>query len=176
MIALLAVVAMSHPPIPHFEAIDLDAFAYAITEQAASEYYRLEPGEAYALAVEFSAAGLLSDVSPTFLAGVTWTESRWKGATLGDGGASVGAWQMVAGSVRTLFPQVSRARARELLLHPLTRTVIAGLYWARLIKRYGRRRAAVVYNCGPVRCRKAMSTRATKGYFRHTKRIRGRFE
>ncbi len=176
MIAVVAALILSHPPIPAYGSPNLDALADAIYQQALSEHYRLEPGEEDALAREFNAAGLLANVSPTFLAGVTWTESRWKGKTLGDGGASVGAWQMVASSVRVLFPSVSRAQARELLLYPLTRTVIAGLYWARLIKRYGRRRAAVVYNCGPVRCRRATTTRAVRGYFRHYKRIEKRVE
>jgi len=183
LVGILAVVlflfcyeASAHPPIPAYDAPNLDALAFAIYQQALSEHYRLEPGEEDQLAREFHAAGLLSNVSPTFLAAVTWTESRWKGKTLGDGGASVGAWQMVASSVRVLFPSVSRKQARELLLWPLTRTVIAGLYWARLIKRYGRRRAAVVYNCGPVRCRRATTTKAVRGYFRHWRQLKRRLE
>jgi len=149
----------------------LRAFAYQYDRQ------RLSEATTDAFAAQFELAGRLAGVDPLFLAGVAFAESRWIGSALGDGGRSYGFWQMVPSGVRSVLPFLTRDEARAWLRHPIGRTLAVGLYWARLIRRYGRRDAAVVYNCGPVRCvrddgSRFSETRATRGYFRHYRRLR----
>ena len=173
MIAILAAWVMTHPPIPAYQSLPLEDLSYAINAHAERKYKALPPGVSYELAREFDAVGRLADVDPLFIAGLTYTESRWSGGALGDGGASVGLYQMVASSVRSVLPRLSRKQARKALADPLQRVLCAGYYWRRVIRRYGRTRAAVVFNCGPVRCKKLKHTRVTRGYFRNYKQIRG---
>lgn len=166
------------PPIPEYTSRTIESVAPLLINHA-RQYDRRELSEsdALSLAAQFNVAGILSDCDPLFLAGVTFAESRWQGRAMGDGGASVGMWQMVAAGVRSVLPSLTRKEARDLLMQPAGRTLAAGLYWSRLIRRYGRRFAAVVYNCGPVRCKRAdgsrfTETRATRGYFRYFRRLK----
>lgn len=122
------------------------------------------------VAFELQAAGYVADVDPLFLAAVTWVESRWRGRRDGDGGASVGLWQITASAVQAVVP-VTRSEARALVRLPVLRSIVAGLYWRRLIERYGRPFAAAIYTCGP-RCRGQASTRTSRAYWRAFSRLR----
>jgi len=109
-------------------------------------------------------AGEISGADPTFLFAVAWVESRHSHKAKGDFHKGKymarGLWQMHK-SACPLRP------CRNWMLHDkLISSVAAGLLWRRLIKRYGRTRAAVIYNCGPRRCGKAKHTRTTRKYFR----------
>lgn len=123
------------------------------------------------VAVELHVAALVADVDPLWLAAVTYTESRWIGRKAGDGGASVGIWQMTASAAQAVAPWWSRETARKALSLPVVRSVVAGLYWRRLIRRYGRRSAPAVYTCGP-KCKGMSSTRTARAYERHYRRMR----
>jgi len=119
---------------------------------------------------ELELAGRMADVDPAFFAAVTWVESRWLGRRDGDGGASIGLWQMTASAARSVLPHLTREEARGCLRIPWLRSWIAGLFWARLIRRYGRAHAAPVYSCGP-RCRRVRSTRTARKYWRYYREI-----
>jgi len=105
-------------------------------------------------------AGEISNCDPTFLFSVAWVESRHSHKAIGDKGLARGLWQMHK-SACPLRP------CKNWMLHDkLISSVAAGLHWRRLIKRYGRTRAAVIYNCGPSRCGKMKHTRTTRKYFK----------
>lgn len=125
------------------------------------------------VALEIHLAAVVADVDPIWMAAVSYTESRWIGRKAGDGGASIGLWQMTGSAVRAVAPWLSWTQARRLLAVPVVRSVLAGLYWRRLIDRYGRRQAPVIYTCGP-RCAGMDSTRTARAYERHFRRMRGR--
>ena len=124
------------------------------------------------LAAEMDVAGSLADVDPLYMAAVTYTESRWTGRRDGDHGRSIGLWQMTASAVRSMDRGLTRAAAQRLLRVPYVRSVVAGYYWRRLIRRYGRRSAAAVYTCGP-RCRGMALTRTVRNYWRAYARLMG---
>jgi hypothetical protein len=124
----------------------------------------------YALDAELVLAGLVADVDPLYFAAVTYTESRWIGSRSGDAGRSHGLWQITSSAVQAVA-DVSREQARNMVRTPFVRSLVAGLYWRRLIRRYGRAHAAAVYTCGP-KCRNVFETRTSRGYRRHYRRLR----
>ena len=112
-------------------------------------------------------AGRRYEVDPLWLLAVAHVESRYKLRITGDGGRSHGPFQMSMGAARTARRTAKKA---ELYQWPATAD-LAAKYWARLFRKYGPRVAPVIYNCGPVRCRRKdgthlRDTRATKAYWR----------
>ena len=115
-------------------------------------------------------AGQIADVDPMFLQAVIMTESRGRKDAIGDAGRSHGMWQINVGTCRGIY---ARCRTKDLYDAHLS-SVIAGLLWRYIIKKVGRKNAAVAYNCGrncygkkSKRWRK--STPVTEGYFRRYK-------
>ena len=109
-------------------------------------------------------AGEISNVDANFLYAVAWVESRHNPKAKGDFHKGKymarGLWQMHK-SACPLRP------CKNWMLHDkLISSVASGLLWKRIIRKYGRTRGAVIYNCGPSRCGKMKHTKTTKKYFK----------
>tara|TARA_Y100001973_G_scaffold12329_1_gene17110 strand:+ start:732 stop:1577 length:846 start_codon:yes stop_codon:yes gene_type:complete len=127
--------------------------------------------EDHEIAHEIEIAAKIANVDPLWFAAVTYTESRWvTNPRDGDGGNSVGLWQMTAGAIKAVIPSIRRSAARKLAREPIVRSVIAGLFWRRVIRKYGRSHAAAVYTCGP-KCRRMKSTATSRRYHYHFLRL-----
>ena len=132
-------------------------------------------------------AGKRHGVDPLFLLALSYSESRWKGRAVGDGGRSTGLYQITLSVARTVSfggyfedkPSEqkvlrSRKKQRQLLMNVWVASQTAAAYLARLRERYGKG-ADVVYNCGPLRCGKGRnrmkSTPATRSYWRNYRKF-----
>lgn len=116
-------------------------------------------------------------VDPIWLLAVAFAESRHNVKISGDKGKSHGPFQMTLGAARVVD---KRAKKADLYKWPSAAN-LAALLWARLFRKYGPKVAPVIYNCGPVRCRKRngkqrKSTPATRAYWRYYKAITRRIE
>jgi len=160
---LITALAVSHPPIPKYvERPDTPQWA--------------------------NTAGEIANIDPLFISAVAWAESRHNAKALGDyrcktlaedgesclekgSPASFGLFQIQLASCKSYFRYCKKVD----LFNPSVASVIVGMLWRRMIYRSGRKKAAVVYNCGPVRCgrgkRMMKHTPATKSYFKNYERL-----
>ncbi len=107
-------------------------------------------------------------VDPIWLLAVAYAESRHNAKLKGDKGKSHGPFQMTISAARAAY---KRTKVTELYKWE-TAADVAAKYWARLISKYGHKVAPVIYNCGPIRCKKKngkhiRSTPATRAYWRY---------
>lgn len=131
---------------------------------------------AHAVAAVCIAAGAHADIDPLWLVAVAYTESRLTLKAYDEKYRSHGPWQMGMSAARKVWPKVRKAQ----LYKWAPAAHMAAMYWDRLREKYGKA-ADVVYNCGPVRCRRRdgshrKTTPATRGYWRRykllTRRVR----
>jgi hypothetical protein len=182
VLAILALCspATAHPPIPHEKGkLDTAALMAAVQEMAAESRAKggRMPADAdlYKLTVAAVLAWSETEIDPAFLLGMAWAESRWKTTAAGDKGKSRGAYQIQIRTARSVYPKATVAD----LHHPAVSSHIAGLLLLRFAAKYGADRAAVIYNCGPSRCRTKAGkvskwSRGARGYFRAYKEIKTR--
>ena len=90
--------------------------------------------------------GWLGDVHPAYLVAVAAIETGWtfNSRAEGDQGRSLGLCQIQLRTARQSLPWVER----EDLLQPSTNLIVAGVHFGRLIRLYGRTRAAGYYGTG----------------------------
>ena len=175
--ALIALALLAPPPVTPVDLPDVDQLAAAMTT--------IKPKIKGARAIAGAAieAGARYSVSPFFLLGVAYTESRWNvSVKAGDKGRSFGLYQMTLGVARAVdFAGVFEDKPGRKQITWALRDVwcanyIAAAYINRLRRKYGRA-AMVVYNCGPVRCRQSSGkqrkeTPATRGYWRNYRKLK----
>jgi hypothetical protein len=168
--------AASHAPVPSYHPIDEAVFVDTLRTYAKQTHRKLTQEEAVSLTRQFDHAGAMADVDPLFFAGLTYAESRWRNRAIGDGGNSRGIWQMSVSCVRAVMGRVTKREALEVIANKHARTWVAGAFWRRLLRKWSRREAATVYNCGPIRCKQSNGTQrkttpAVRGYFKHFRRM-----
>jgi hypothetical protein len=86
-------------------------------------------------------AGVIANVECDYLVAAMFAESSWRPTVTGDNGRAYGLFQLHTKFVRAVWSLPKRGG-------PLAQAVYAGLHWRRLIGKFGRWRAAVVYACG----------------------------
>ena len=161
-----------HPPTATTKALTIDQAMHAL--EALKGKARQDRADMVDAVIK-AAKG--HGICPLWLLAVGYAESRHKLRLNGDGGRSHGPWQMTMSAARTVRKQVKRAELYQ--WHTAADTAAA--YWARLFRKYGPKAAPVVYNCGPVRCRKSngkqrKSTPATRAYHRYYKAMSKRLK
>lgn len=97
-------------------------------------------------------AGVIGDVGCDYLLAAMFAESSWRVRVTGDSGRAWGLFQIHTRFLRRIVPAWLPVRGGA-----LAQGVAAGLMWRRLIRKFGRERAAVHYACG-TRCRAATWT------------------
>lgn len=144
MLAIILASFIAHPPIPTYEGpTSIECPATEAAELAAR----------------------IADTSAEWMQAVIQTESRGVPTAIGDGGKSIGLFQIQLATCKSLYSRCKRAD----LLDPRFAPVIAGLIWRYLIKKVGRENAAIAYTCGH-KCRRKNGT-----WYTHTKTSRGYF-
>lgn len=158
---LAAVLAAAPVVVPAYEPVPVDALARVLADE-----WQVTPDLARTVAGAAVVGGWAGDVHPAWLVVVAAGETggTFRAAAVGDRGRSLGLCQIQIRSARTVLPAVTRAD----LLDPWWNVVAAGLFYGRLIQRYGRSRAHTIYGCG-FRCRG--STPAGRWKMRRFRRI-----
>lgn len=140
--ALAAVLLSSgYVVVPEYSPVDVGSLA----DSAVAEF-QVDPSVAAAVAGGAVVGGWIGDVHPAWLVAVAAGETAgsFRVDAVGDGGRSLGLCQIQMRSARAVMPSVTR----EALLRPWWNVVIAGLLYGRLIRKFGRPRAHLIYGCG----------------------------
>lgn len=165
MIAVVAALAVMAGPVvvPKYEPVDPRALAVVVASG-----WSVEPDLATTIASGAVVGGYFGGVHPAWLVAVAAGETgdTFRSDVKGDSGRSLGLCQIQVATARPSLPWVTRA----LLLDPWWNLVAAGLHYGRLIERYGRARAHLLYGCG-FGCSGMVSTSAGRAKMRRFLRI-----
>lgn len=164
MIAVVAALVLAGPVVvPKYETTDPRALAVVVAQA-----WDLEPDLASTIAAGAVVGGFAGGVHPAWLVAVAAGETgdTFRVDAQGDRGRSLGLCQLQLRPARAVFPWATR----ELLLQPWWNLVIAGLHYGRLIEKFGRVRAHLIYGCG-YRCEGMASTPGGRAKMRRYLRI-----
>jgi len=119
--------------------------------------------------------GPLVRIDPDFIRAIMWTESKGtnKAGKIGERGP----YQMIPRYVRSLT-EWRRAELIDKMEEADAGTMLFARFLDRIVRKYGRGPALVIYTCGPSRCRRKVSrqfmrsTRASRKYWRNYRRLK----
>ena len=161
---------LGHAPLPKYEEVPEKALVKAIHLT-----WKVSPDKAIVLAKGAKLGGGLGGIHPAWILSMAYFESRFTYEAKGDcykdkrGRKRCKALGLCQIHYHT-GKSVLRGLTREALLNPVINLAVTGLLYKRYIRKYGRKKAHVIY-AGGNRCMKCTTTPTFKKRYRLMKKL-----
>lgn len=166
ILVLVTGLVISHAPLPEYVEVSSSDLELAIYE-----VFPKVPRSRVSVVIEGAKlGGMLGGIHPAWLVVMAYHESRMNPKASGD---CVGGKCKAYGLCQIHFhtgKSVVKGLSRSVLRKPVVNMAVAGLLYGRYIRKYGRRKAHVIYAAGG-RCMSCTTTPTFKKRYRNMKKI-----